>query len=96
MKTFITALLIIAAGNAQSQTLISLFKFDSNPVTTDGLEAGQNTEIRILNTMGNLVLERNNVTENRNMLDISGLNSGTYIVEVIADGHATRSMLVKN
>lgn len=70
-----------------------------NPTTgaftlNTGAQAAQS--IRVLNAMGSVVLEKTNITENRNTLDVTDFNSGTYIVEVIANGQAARSMLVKN
>lgn len=65
-------------------------------VSSDAITSANDTEIRVINAMGTVVLERSQVTENRNVIDLTDFNSGTYIVEVIADGQATRSMLLKN
>lgn len=57
---------------------------------------GGHMQIKITNAMGSVVLEETNVSDFTKGLDISGLNNGNYMVEVISGTSVARTILIKN
>lgn len=79
-------------------------KVETYPNPTNGnftvfsseIERASNTQIRVISTTGNVVVDLENTFDSKNSLDISAMENGTYIVEVVCDGKISRSMILKN
>lgn len=56
----------------------------------------RNSDLKIINALGQVILNRKNIAENTITLDAPELPNGIYFVEIIKNGRTYRSKIVKN
>ena len=84
----------LIAGNQKGITVYPNPANDHIMVSLAGSPADKR-EIRLVSSMGQPILQINNMRENTYFLDVSRLRKGVYIIEVISKGNVSRTRWVK-
>ena len=84
----------LMAGNSKGITVYPNPANDHIMVSVAG-KPKDKREIRLVTMMGHPILQLNNLRENTYLLDVSRLQKGIYVVEVISKGNITRTKWIK-
>ncbi|HEX9981167.1 MAG TPA: T9SS type A sorting domain-containing protein [Flavobacterium sp.] len=84
----------LIAGNQKGITVYPNPANDHIMVSLSG-NRGEKREIRLVNSMGQPILQINNMHENTYFLDVTKLRKGVYVVEVLSRGNISRTRWIK-
>jgi cytochrome c peroxidase len=65
-------------------------------VSLDGFNEGNNTELQLINTLGQVVFAKKNVKNQAELIDLSNFPSGQYVVLIKSNGQVASRKLIKN